>query len=553
MAKIASKSNLYLIGILIVLTLMVFTTNKSKEESLESRHNTLSTLSELKNIDHKLNEDILRLRTFVLENYDSVVKNINRSKHICEELQRTYESNELLKPINTYCDAIKLKALDIEQFKSKNSVLKNSIRYLPVLAQQVKPSDLRAKIEILLNETYRYSLNPRDELAKEIQFHLSDLQKTSSLNKANVEIIKNFIFHTDIVTNQARARQTLEGEILSDRVKKAIHGLESKYLKWFSHEEKIASYYRAALIFICAFLAFALSSIFIRLQKTTSQLEELNENLENKVKSRTSELEKQSSVLQNALNEIKNIDKLKAEREIAQRANRAKSEFLANMSHELRTPMHGILSFARFGQQKIEQSSKEKIKSYFDEIYDSGSRLMSLLNDLLDLAKMESGKMTYSYSEGDLLNMARIVSSEMSAFASEKGLRIEISEESAFAIFDSDRLMQVIRNILSNAIKFSTKNTAVKIKVELLHEKVRCTISNTGVGIPSEELQLVFDKFAQSSRTQNGSGGTGLGLPICKEIIEHHKGSIWAENVAEETRFIFEIPRAAAAVSSKAG
>ncbi len=268
------------------------------------------------------------------------------------------------------------------------------------------------------------------------------------------------------------------------------------------------------------------------LESKSRELYQINKNLESEVDLRTKDLQ--------------------IARDQAVKANLAKSEFLANMSHELRTPMHGILSFARFGQQKIEQSSKEKLKSYFDEIYDSGSRLMSLLNDLLDLAKMESGKMTYIYSEGDLLSMARAVSSEMSAFAKEKGLRIETSEESVLAVFDSERLMQVMRNLLSNAIKFSTKNTAIKIKIELFNENVKCSLSNKGVGIPPEELSLVFDKFSQSSRTRNGSGGTGLGLPICKEIIEHHKGSIWAENVAEETCFIFEIPRAAIEVSSKA-
>lgn len=241
----------------------------------------------------------------------------------------------------------------------------------------------------------------------------------------------------------------------------------------------------------------------------------------------------------------KMADALRAERDAAEKASQAKSAFLANMSHELRTPMHGILSFARFGQQRFASVPAEKLKSYFDEIHDSGSRLMNLLNDLLDLSKLEAGKIVYSMSDWNLAGIVDTLSSELSAFAEEKGQRLEtvkISED-IFAVCDGERIMQVIRNLLSNAIKFSEKGTTIRIELDAEDGLQVCRVINHGVGIPEAELELVFDKFVQSSKTRTGAGGTGLGLAICREIINGHGGKIWAESTGNETKFIFKIPR----------
>jgi signal transduction histidine kinase len=237
-------------------------------------------------------------------------------------------------------------------------------------------------------------------------------------------------------------------------------------------------------------------------------------------------------------------ERIEHEKEMAQRANSFKTQFLANISHELRTPMHGILSFARFGQQKFETASKEKLKSYFDEIHESGARLMSLLNDLLDLSKLEAGKTTYSMTEEDLVQITKVIQSELGAFALEKGVAIEVisSSPTVLAVFDGEKIMQVVRNILSNAIKFSNPGTTIKMALEDQNQNVRCRVINHGVGIPDGELETIFEKFIQSSKTKTGAGGTGLGLAICREIILHHGGKIWAEGKTPgETHFVFQL------------
>ncbi|NOQ15834.1 MAG: PAS domain S-box protein [Methyloprofundus sp.] len=243
-------------------------------------------------------------------------------------------------------------------------------------------------------------------------------------------------------------------------------------------------------------------------------------------------------------------------KEGAEQANHAKSEFLANMSHELRTPLHGILSFARFGVKNVIKGDLEKLAKYFDRINTSGERLLILLNDLLDLAKLEAGQMQLEKQARDLKQVVDTCVAEFEAQLTEKQLSIhwqDTTSVSTLANFDSARISQVISNLLSNAIKFSIAKQAIFINFALYEflsvdeqpvQGLLCSIRDQGVGIPEDELNSVFDKFIQSSKTKSNAGGTGLGLAICEEIIKAHNGKIWAEQYeGGGAIFKFVIPR----------
>ena len=232
----------------------------------------------------------------------------------------------------------------------------------------------------------------------------------------------------------------------------------------------------------------------------------------------------------------------------AESANRAKSAFLANMSHELRTPMHAILSFSHLGMEKLRARSAppEKLLQYFERVHQSGNRLLMLLNDLLDLSKLEAGKMHYEFGRYALAGIVDNIVTELSAYAREAKVRIETIElaPGINAWCDPMRIGQVVRNLLANAIKFTPagKRVTVEIDVGVLRSEhdglgspvpaARISVLDEGIGIPPEELEAVFDKFVQSSKTRSGAGGTGLGLAISREIVVHHGGRIWGENNA---------------------
>jgi signal transduction histidine kinase len=216
----------------------------------------------------------------------------------------------------------------------------------------------------------------------------------------------------------------------------------------------------------------------------------------------------------------------------AEAANQAKSVFLANMSHELRTPLHGILGFARRGLKKAITASPDTLHGYFGQIDQSGGVLLTLLNDLLDLAKLEAGKMSFIFETTDLTVMLSTAIDEFRSLTDERHLTIQshVPDDIPAITVDPGKMMQVIRNLLSNAVKFSPPGGIVDLSLRLGAQSVLLLVHDQGPGIPAAELDTIFDKFVQSSTTMTGAGGTGLGLAICREIIVAHAGRIWAEN-----------------------
>jgi signal transduction histidine kinase len=234
-----------------------------------------------------------------------------------------------------------------------------------------------------------------------------------------------------------------------------------------------------------------------------------------------------------------------------EQANRHKSEFLANMSHELRTPLNAIIGFSDVLLTRMFGELDAKQEEYLNDILSSGKHLLDLINDILDLSKVEAGRMELEPSEFSLTEAVRNSVTMVRERAANHGIAISyaVSPEAGEVEADERKVKQVLFNLLSNAVKFTPDGGQVSVKAWREGEDVWVAVADTGVGIAAGDLELIFEEFRQvgdfAGRTHEG---TGLGLTLTKKLVELHGGRISVESEpGKGSTFMFTLPARAAA------
>jgi len=229
-----------------------------------------------------------------------------------------------------------------------------------------------------------------------------------------------------------------------------------------------------------------------------------------------------------------------------QQASRAKSEFLANMSHELRTPLNAILGFAEMIQDGLYGDVPDEFREPIADIQTNGRHLLRLINDVLDLSKIEAGRMELAVDEYSPHEIVDTVRTSLRSLAADKGLAFtaDVPDQLLLARGDGKRLMQCLMNLAGNALKF-THEGHVEIGVRVEGDHLVYRVSDSGIGIPAEQLAQVFAEFRQVDATITREfGGTGLGLSITKKFVELHGGRIWVESeLGRGSTFFFSVPQ----------
>jgi signal transduction histidine kinase len=271
-----------------------------------------------------------------------------------------------------------------------------------------------------------------------------------------------------------------------------------------------------------------------------SRVKRFNIRLKKEVKEAVSEVEKTNKDLSQANRKLSNAyKKLK-------QLDSAKNEFISIASHQLRTPLTSIKGFISMIMEgdygKVDKEAEDALK----KIFISNERLIKLVNDLLSLSRIESGKFSFTFKKGDIVKLVKDILGDFKLEAKTKNIKfkfIKAKKEIKPFVFDPGKIHEVISNLVDNALKYTEKGE-IKVKMENLKEKVRITVSDSGQGMSEQELEYVFEKFRRGIDSSSlNTEGTGLGLYVCRKIVDAHKGKIYAESdgPGKGSRFILEL------------
>ena len=281
-----------------------------------------------------------------------------------------------------------------------------------------------------------------------------------------------------------------------------------------------------------AILIQAFNEMLDQIQEREEALQKAHDELEQRVQERTAELAAANKEL-----ELKN-------REV-ERANQLKSQFLASMSHELRTPLNAILGFSELLSRETPIIKTDKYKRWTEHIVHGGKHLLQLVNDVLDLSKIEAGHIELTLENFAVEAAIPEVLSNIRQLAMTKKIQVDVQSEPGVTVYaDRIRFKQILYNLLSNAVKFTPGGGSITLSVTRDDRLAHISVTDTGIGIRPEDQKVVFDEFRQVGKTTRGvTEGTGLGLAITKRLVERQSGTIaLSSELGKGSKFTFTLP-----------
>lgn len=534
------NSALWKVAILVAgLCLLGVTATLRSTNEIAEHSRVLSILEAGKVANHDLNENVLRLRNLIMSSYDPLVRDMEALKNICDLMSSAPEFSVLradstLSAQQSYCHTVHEKIELTEQYKSRHSILRNSLKFLPSLVRGEAKGSHANRMHQLLAEVLLYNQAPSPEMEQEI---LSDLGKLEAhaVSPKDAELLRSFGLHVKIIMNQTVVRHELEQRILSSAFPQSSEWLETEYLSVYHRSQRWDAVYDYFLVLLSLGLAIGLFRSFQKLKAASLFVQELNIRLEEKVVKRTKELSL-------ALSELATNQQV-----MAQNAKMtALGEMAGGIAHEINTPLGAILLNASSILEKVDGSDPAFLRKRVDAIIKIVDRISKIINGLKRFSR------TSVVSE-KTDNSVRTIVEDTLSLCSERlrrhSIKLEIvglDEDLNFRCVP-EQISQVLLNLLNNSVDALCEAIPegqrwVKVEAKEAANQLEISVTDAGGGLSDTVAAKLMQPFFT---TKKQGSGTGLGLSISRGIVEDHGGQLVYDKSSPHTRFVMRFPRTA--------
>ncbi len=492
----------------------------------------------MKAVDSELNEELLKSRSSLVTQYDPLVNDVQKLKHLQRELGNVpsflsqHASVDLQERLKKSRELLAQKEEALEAFKTHNAVLRNSLRYFPVAAQTLisepaaapEPKPLAGKIEGLLSAVLLLDISSDQDARKRVTVALSELEsQAATLSdgelKRSVDVV---LSHARVISQHKPLVDRLVRRALSSAVGKEATDLEEVYSRYY-REALDASELRQRLLFVLAILIVALgmTEVVLRVQRTANALEAATRELRDANAALAREREK--------------------ERELGE----LKTRFVSMTSHEFRTPLSAILSSSEMLEAYGERWAKDRRDSHLERIRTAATGMTQMLDDILVIGRAEAGVLKPSPAPLEVDAFCRHLVETLEQAHGKNG-RVRYRFAGNPQIVGDERLLtHVLSNLVGNALKYSPPDSEVVFDVKANGTACHFLIRDQGIGIPSEDIPKLFQSFRRGSNVGQIKG-SGLGLAVVKRALDVQNGSIEVKSeVGHGTEFSVTVPREA--------